>query len=302
MRTDIPAFYSKWFVNRLKEGFVLVRNPYNPDSVTKYSLSPKVVDAIAFCTKNPSPMLPYMDLLKPYGQFWFVTITPYGKEVEPNVPPKDKVMEDFKTLSDTVGKNCVGWRYDPVFITKKYSLESHIKNFEDMAKNLSGYTDTCVISFIDMYKKVLRNFPEAREVTKAERIEIGREFVRIGKKYGIKIKSCAEGKDLEAYGVDCGGCMTAETFERAVGAKLNVPKRKCQRSECNCLLGNDIGNYDTCGHLCKYCYANANAELVKSNMKRHNPNSPFLLGDIKKSDKIHEAKQASWLDLQMSLM
>jgi hypothetical protein len=302
MRTDIPAFYSKWFVNRLKEGFVLVRNPYNPDSVTKYSLSPKVVDAIAFCTKNPSPMLPYMDLLKPYGQFWFVTITPYGKEVEPNVPPKDKVMEDFKTLSDTVGKNCVGWRYDPVFITKKYSLESHIKNFEDMAKNLEGYTDTCVISFIDMYKKVLRNFPEAREVTKAERIEIGREFVRIGKKYGIKIKSCAEGKDLEAYGVDCGGCMTAETFERAVGAKLNVPKRKCQRSECNCLLGNDIGNYDTCGHLCKYCYANANAELVKSNMKRHNPNSPFLLGDIKKSDKIHEAKQASWLDLQMSLM
>ena len=116
MRTDIPAFYHEWLINRIKEGFVLVRNPYNPSQVTRYSLSPEVVDLIAFCTKNPAPMLPHMDVLKPYGQYWFVTITPYGKDIEPNVPDKQKVMEDFKKLSDAVSVDSVGWRYDPIFV------------------------------------------------------------------------------------------------------------------------------------------------------------------------------------------
>ena len=99
MRTDIPAFYSEWLMNRIQEGFVLVRNPYNPTQVTKYSLSPEVVDLIAFCTKNPAPMLPFMEQLTPYGQYWFVTITPYGPEIEPHVPPKAQVLQDFITLS-----------------------------------------------------------------------------------------------------------------------------------------------------------------------------------------------------------
>lgn len=131
LRTDIPAFYTEWFRNRLKEGYVMVRNPYNPVQVTKYQISPDVVDVISFCTKNPAPFLPYMDLLKDYGQYWFVTITPYGKEIEPNVPDKESVMESFKTLA--------------------------------------------------------------------------KEFVRIGNKYGMVIKSCAEGTELEEYGVDCSG-------------------------------------------------------------------------------------------------
>lgn len=116
MRTDIPAFYAEWFVNRIKEGFVLVRNPYNPIQVTRYSLSPEVVDLIAFCTKNPAPMLSHMEALKPYGQYWFVTITPYGKEIELNVPPKELVMESFKRLSDIVGADSMGWLYDGEYI------------------------------------------------------------------------------------------------------------------------------------------------------------------------------------------
>ena len=130
MRTDIPAFYSKWFLNRIKEGYVCVRNPYNPKQVTKYSLSPEVVDLIAFCTKNPLPMLPFLDELKPYGQYWFVTITPYGRDIEPNVPDKETVMEGFKELSDVVGADSMGWRYDPIFIDKKHSVEWHISEFE----------------------------------------------------------------------------------------------------------------------------------------------------------------------------
>jgi hypothetical protein len=299
MRTDIPAFYAKWLLNRIREGYVLVRNPYHPQSVTRYSLSPDVVDLMAFCTKNPAPLLSSMDILKPYGQYWFVTITPYGTDVEPNVPPKESVMKDFRRLSDMVGVDSVGWRYDPVFINETYTLERHISDFAAMAETLAGYTRTCVISFIDLYEKVKRNFSMVREVSPYERITIGREFVRIGKKYGMTIKSCAEGTDLQPYGVDCGGCMTAQTYETALHTNLKLPKMKTARKECACFLTNDIGAYNTCGHLCRYCYANANADIVRRNLKSHNPASPLLLGELHADDVIRNAKQESWIDYQL---
>lgn len=303
MRTDIPAFYSKWFLNRIKEGYVLVRNPYNERQVTRYRLAPDVVDLVAFCTKNPAPMLPYMNVLKPYGQYWFVSITPYGKDIEPNVPDKEKVMDDFKKLSDIAGVDSMGWRYDPVFIDETHSVEWHITEFEKIAENLCGYTKSCVISFIDIYKKVERNFPEAREVSKSDRITLGKELIKIAKNYGMTIRPCAEGDELAPYGADCSGCMTVNTFETALHACLNVPNRKTNQrnGQCACLLGVDIGAYDTCGHLCKYCYANSNAELVKENMKKHNPMSPFLLGESMPGDVIHEAKQEGWVDHQFNL-
>ena len=164
MRTDIPAFYSEWFMNRIREGYVLVRNPYRQDWITRYELDPEVVDCIAFCTKNPAPMLKYIDELKRFHQYWFVTITPYGKDVELNVPPKEQVMQNFITLSKAIGVNCVGWRYDPIFIDSTYTLERHLSDFETMCRTLSGYTEVCVISFIDIYEKVTRNFPQARTV------------------------------------------------------------------------------------------------------------------------------------------
>ena len=288
MRTDIPAFYSKWFLNRIKEGYVLVRNPYNLQSVTRYSLSPDVVDLIAFCTKNPAPMLPEMDALKDYGQYWFVTITPYGRDIELNVPDKEKVMEDFKRLSDIVGINSVGWRCDPILLTEHYTLERHIDDFRHMAKTLSGYTQSCVISFIDLYRKVRRNFPEAEEVGKEERITIGKAFAEIGKEYGITIRACAEGTELEPNGVD--------------HAVLDVPKRKNQRGgQCACVLGTDIGAYDTCAHFCRYCYANTDAERVRRNMKAHDPDSPFLIGSCRPGDRIREAAQESWRSRQLTL-
>ncbi len=301
LRTDIPAFYSRWFANRLQAGFVCVRNPYNPVSVTRYTLAPDVVDLIGFCTKNPAPMFPYMNLLAPYGQYWFVTITPYGKDIEPYVPEKEKVMESFRELSNIVGIDSVGWRYDPILITDVYTVERHISDFEKMAAALSDYTRTCVISFIDIYKKVERNFPEAKAVRPSERIEIGQAFAKIGQKYGMTVKACAEGNDLEPYGIDCSGCMTIETFESALHCRLDAPKRKPARSECACYLGSDIGAYDTCGHLCRYCYANANVAAVKQNMQRHNPASPFLIGMGGPDDQIHDAKQKSWIDRQMRL-
>ena len=301
MRTDIPAFYSDWFMNRIKAGYVLVRNPYDPGHITRYELDPDVVDCLAFCTKNPAPMLKYLGELKAFRQYWLVTITPYGRDIEPNVPPKETVMRDFTALSAALGTDCVGWRYDPIFIDGTYTAERHISDFEQMCAVLSGYTKVCVISFIDLYEKVKRNFPEVREVTRQERNALGSAFAEIGGRYGITIKGCAEGMELEQYGVDCGGCMTKEVFEAAVGCGLNVPKKRSQRAECACVLGTDIGAYDTCGHFCRYCYANCSKENVKRSMKLHDPDSPLLVGRVREGETIYPAKQESWLDRQLTL-
>ena len=302
MRTDIPAFYAEWFRNRLREGYVLVRNPYDPASVTRYRLSPAVVDVIGFCTKNPAPMLPYLSELASYGQYWFVTVTPYGRDIEPHVPDKERVMKDFRKLSRAVGIDSVGWRYDPILLTETYTLERHIRDFESMAAALAGATKTCVISFIDLYQKVRRNFPEARAVSAADRMALGKAFAEIGGRYGMTVKACGEGRELAPCGVDCGGCMTAEVWEAAAHGRLRIPRRKNQRDGlCSCVLGSDIGAYDTCGHLCRYCYANADPRRVRQNMLAHDPASPFLLGGAMPGDRIHEAKQESWLDGQMVL-
>ena len=300
-RTDIPAFYADWFVNRLKAGFVLVRNPYNPRSVTRYRLSPEVVDLIGFCTKNPAPMLPHMDLLRPYGQFWYVTITPYGKEIEPGVPDKREVLDSFRRLSDTVGPDRMGWRYDPVFISGEYPAERHIRAFEYMAQTLSGYTRTAVISFVDLYEKTKRNFPEVRPVTAEQRLLLGKAFVEIAGQYGMTVRPCGEGDELAPFGADCSGCMTVAMYEQALGRRLKVPKTAPARKECACYLGGDIGAYNTCGHLCRYCYANYDTATVRKNLAAHDPESPLLIGHLEPGDQVHEAKQESWIDPQITM-
>ena len=300
-RTDIPAFYAKWFANRLREGVVCVRKPFNPRQVSRYHLDPSVVDIIGFCTKNPAPMFPYMNLLSDYGQYWFVTITPYGKDIEPNVPDKHKILTDFQLLSDIVGVNSIGWRYDPIFITDKYTIEYHLKSFEQITKALSGYTKTAVISFIVLYEKVKRNFPEVRTVNKEDQLCLGKEMIRIADRYGMIVKPCAEGNMLAEFGADCAGCMTVSTYETAIGSRLNVPNRKPNRQECACYIACDIGAYDTCMHLCKYCYANNDPKMVEVNHRLHDPDSPFLIGNYEEDDIIHDVEQKSWIDRQMTL-
>ena len=300
-RTDIPAFYADWFANRLREGFVCVRNPYNPNQVSRYRLDPSVVDCIGFCTKNPGPMFPYMELLKEYGQYWFVTITPYGRDIEPNVPDKHQLIDDFKRLSNLVGTNAVGWRYDPIFVSERYTEEYHFRAFEQIATALDGYTKTVVISFLDLYPKVRRNFPEAREVRKEQRLRLGREMVRIASSHGMTLKPCAEGDELAQFGADCGGCMRISDDEEAIGKRLNAPSRKGARAECACYLACDIGAYNTCRHLCRYCYANAEPEMVIAQSRLHDPKSPFLIGNYRENDKIHDVTQQSWIEAQTRL-
>ena len=300
MRTDIPAFYSEWLMNRIHEGYVYVRNPYYMLQVSKYDLSPEVVDCLAFCTKNPHPMLKYLDELKEkYNMFWFVTITPYGKDIEPNVPSVDRVIEDFKVLSTKLGSNAVALRYDPIFLSKEWTIEKHIRSFEYILKELEGYTEDVTISFLDMYEKVKKNAPNIRPPRPDEEQVIAKEFARIGEKYNMTIHGCCENPNLKDLGIDISGCMSKEIVEKAINMKLNTPKNLSKRlndgkQTCNCVMGNDIGAYNSCMHLCTYCYANLDKELVKQNYKKHNPNSPFLIGEPTNEDRITSSKQKSW--------
>ena len=293
LRTDIPGFFSEWFYNRIDDGFVYVRNPYAKNHIYSYKLDPELIDCIIFTTKNPRPMFRNLEKIDKFNQYWHVTITPYGKEIEPNVPPVDEVIDSFKFLSERLGKEKVTLRYDPIFISEKYSLEKHIDSFDYILDSLSDYTTEAIISFIDLYEKTKRNFPNAKEVTQDERLRIGEEFAKIGEKYNIKVKTCVEGTELERFGIDSSGCMTKEVIEKAINKNLNIPKQKARNGECYCLLNNDIGEYNTCDHGCLYCYANSNKRLVKRNLKLHDPKSPLLIGQIKEDDIIIERKQKS---------
>ncbi|MBR4149954.1 MAG: DUF1848 domain-containing protein, partial [Firmicutes bacterium] len=285
-----------------KEGLVCVRNPFDQSQVSRYRLDPSVVDVIGFCTKNPEPMFPYMDLLRGYGQYWFVTITPYGRDIEPAVPDKHHMLEVFRQLSDKVGVDSTGWRYDPILLTERYTPEYHMRAFDKMSAALEGYTKTVVISFVDLYPKVRRNFPELREVEKEQRLAIGKELIAMASARGMTVKPCAEGDELAAFGADCSGCMKVSDYEKAIGKRLIVPKKKSARAACACYLSCDIGAYNTCRHLCRYCYANAEPETVKALSLTHDPASPFLTGNYMEGNRIHDVPQESWIDPQTSML
>lgn len=301
-RTDIPAFYAKWFHNRLKEGFVMVRNPYYPKLVTKFALDPKVVDVIGFCSKNPRPLFPYLEELKPFGQIWHISITGFEKDLEPNVPKIEEVIKDFQFLSKRLGAKAMSWRYTPIIVNEKYTVERHIKTFEEIASQLEGYTANAIFGFLDRYPKLSKIHPELKDCSDEEKILLSKAFLEIAKRHKMNLRLCSKEKWLVRYGVDVDGCMRIEDYERSIGARLDVKeKMEARKGYCACFLSNDIGAYNSCPHLCAYCYANGRKEEVLRNFKTHDDDSPLLLGHLKEDDQIHEAKQVSFLKRQITL-
>lgn len=293
-RTDIPAFFSAWLRNRLKAGFVYARSPYAPGRIYSYELDPELVDLICFCTKNPGPLLPFPPELRRFQTYWHVTITPYGRDLEPFVPPWQQVAKSFRTLSGEVGPDAVSWRYDPILLTPKYDLDFHLRTFREMAEALRGSTRTVVISFLDLYQKTVRNFPAAREVSNADQRTLCTAFTEIAAANDMEVHTCLENPSLSSCGVLTSGCMTQDLLERALGEALNVPPHGQARKGCNCLLGSDIGAYNTCGHGCVYCYANYDRRAVEENLRRHDPESPLLIGQVGPQDEIIPVNQVSW--------
>ena len=285
-RTDIPAFYADWFFNRLQEGFVCVRNPMNRCQISKINISPDLIDCIVFWSKNPKPMLNRLDLLNEYMYYFQFTINPYNTELELCVPKKESIITTFKQLSDKIGCKRVIWRYDPILLTDIIDISYHLHYFESIAKRLYGYTNTCVISFVDQYKKVQRNLKNTmvREPRANEILNLAMGLVEIAGKYEIKIQSCAEEIELTQLGIFHGRCIDNILIEDLLGIKLIVSKDKNQRAECGCVQSIDIGEYNTCAHNCLYCYANFNKDLVDRKRMLHDPYSPLLIGNIEATD------------------
>ena len=303
-RTDIPSYYSEWFFNRLKEGYVLVRNPMNVHQISKISLLPEVVDGIVFWTKNPAPMLNKLDRLEKYPYYFQFTLTAYGPDVEKNLPSKNKVIIPvFQQLSRKIGKERVVWRYDPIFFNETYTIDYHCRYFELLACKLAQYTEKCTISFVDLYKNTERNVKplNIQAVTAKMQAELVERFAQAAKKYNISIDACAENQDFRKYGVLPAHCIDRERFEKTGKYKLKIEKDKNQRDECGCIESIDIGAYNTCKNGCLYCYANYSSTSANHNFAEHNPKSPLLFGEKNEKDVIKERKVKSYIDRQMTL-
>ncbi|MDD3012644.1 MAG: DUF1848 domain-containing protein [Candidatus Gastranaerophilales bacterium] len=296
-RTDIPAFYSEWFINRLNEGFLYVRNPMSIHQVSKIRLTPDVVDFIVFWTKNPEEMISKLHQLEDYNYYFQFTLTSYDKDIESNVSSKGKcIIPTFKKLSDKIGPEKVIWRYDPILLNKKYTLDYHTDNFEKIAKQLSNYTNRCTISFLDFYKKTERNLKEyfIEDFTIDSQKFLAKSLSEIAKQYNLKIDTCSENIDLEEYEITHANCIDAELMEKLTNYSFKVVKDKNQRKECGCVESIDIGAYNTCKHNCRYCYANFNEKQVETNCSYHNPKSPLIYGEVSNlEDKITERKVKS---------
>lgn len=303
-RTDIPAYYSEWFINRVKEKYLYVRNPMNVHQIGKISLDVEVVDGIVFWTKNPIPMLSKIDQLKGYTYYFQFTLTAYGPEIEPGLPSKNKkLIPAFQELSRKIGKEKVIWRYDPIFFNEKYTIEYHKKYFRVLATKLATYTEKCTISFLDLYRNTMRNIQPfgIRVPSKEEQIELMIEFSRIAKEFGFYIDTCAEEIDLNKMGISHACCIDKKRFENIGGYKLEVKKDTNQRTICGCIASIDIGTYNTCKNGCVYCYANYSKNTVAGQTQSHNPLSPLLFGCVGEKDIIKERKMKSLIQNQISL-
>lgn len=304
-RSDIPTYYADWFLNRISVGFVLVRNPMNIHQISRISLAPDVVDGIVFWSKNPTPMLGKLELLKEFKFYFQFTITPYGKDVEPNIPSKTNVIiPTFQRLSEQIGAERVVWRYDPILLNSKYTIEFHIREFEKIARQLYKYTKKCTISFIDLYRNTARNVKGLglSDFSEEKMLSLANSLADISRSYGLRIDTCAEKIDLEQFGIEHARCIDDRLFEQMLGCSLQISKDKNQRLECGCVASIDIGMYNTCRNGCLYCYANYSENSVRTNTEKHNPSAPLLFGEIGPCDSIKERKMESCRDGQMRLM
>ena len=281
-RTDIVAFYTDWFLNRYKDGFVDVRNPFNQKLVSRIYFED--VDLILFCTKNPLPIINRLkEINKPI--IFHVTITPYKKDIEPNVPSKSKIIESIKELSKIVGIDNLVIRYDPIFLSDKYTTEYHIKAFKRLCSLLNGSVNKIIVSFIDDYKNVRKNEKSLkyRPFTENDYKVIGENFSKIAKENNMTVQTCFEERNLMEYGFVKGECLSHELAYKSTGKTYKNWTARKER-KCNCVQMVDIGVYNSCKHFCKYCYANFDEKQVNNNYLNHDKSSSLLIGKLETDD------------------
>ena len=272
-RTDIPALYSDWFFRRLADGEVLVHNPVNPRQVRRVSLLPGDVDGFVFWSRNPAPMLDRLHLPGDIPFYFQVTLTPYGPDIEPGLPPEGQRVDTILRMADRLGPQKTVWRYDPVFLSPSWTPERHEERFGELVHVLSGAVSQCTFSFLDRYRKIegaLSRLGVLPWTAEAMRGMAGR-LSRIAGAAGLRLETCVEDIDLEDLSIGHARCIDARFFGGHEGRK--DPN---QRPACGCAPSVDIGRYDTCIHGCAYCYANAGQAAASRRHAAHDPSSPGL--------------------------
>lgn len=302
-RTDIPAFFSEWFINRIEAQYAYVRNPMNIHQISKIILTPNVVDCIVFWTKNPRPMIHKLDLLNDYMYYFQFTLNAYHNDFEANLPALDDRIHTFQALSERIGRQRVIWRYDPVILNSQYSINWHTERFAYIANQLSDYTEKVTISFVDLYAKI-KNSIEGKdifELSYAQKDTLAKNFSFIAHSHNLSIDTCAEDIDLSAYGIDHAHCIDGRLIASLLHCSIDAGKDKTQRFECGCAASIDLGLYNTCRNGCAYCYANHNADIRNRNFEAYDPDSPLLCSQVTEFDKITERKVKSQKNMQLSL-
>lgn len=301
--TDVPAFFTEWFLNRLKEGYARWINPFNQQP--QY-ISFEKAKAAVFWSKNPQPLLDRLDELDNYGigYYFQFTLCDYEKEgLEPNVPPMEKRIETFKKLSQKLGKEKVIWRFDPFLLGDGLKIEDLLEKVKRVGDRLNPFTEKLVISFIDIdcYKKVKNNLQRHgnfRELNLSEKNEMALQLKEMNREWNLEISTCAEGIDLDKFDIKPNRCIDGSLLAKLFPEKkelmefLGVQKSlfsslgsdfseddlkdKGQREACGCIVSKDIGAYNTCPHLCRYCYANSTKGIVLKNFKNHSSSQPGI--------------------------
>ncbi|OEH91132.1 DUF1848 domain-containing protein [Bacillus solimangrovi] len=310
-RTDIPAFYSVWFMNRIDEGYYVKVNPFNAKQRKVVSLTPENVTCFVFWTKNPKPLMKYLDKLDQLGYYYYFqfTLNDYPKELEPYLPSISSRVNIFKELSRKIGKDKVIWRYDPIILSNVTDVDFHIKKFKELADELKGYTNRVVISFVDMYGKTKNKFKRLEETYDLEFMNLldphyhatlnylASSLSKIARENNLEIQTCAEKIDLDEYDIPHGACIDQSIVSKIViGEQNQLNKDKNQRKECLCVISEEMGTYDTCKFNCSYCYAVKSEKAVNKTVQKHDPHSPVLIGKLEEKDKADLTHQMSLFD------
>ena len=286
-RTDIPAFYSEWFTNRIRAAYCLVPNPFNRTQVSRVSLEPSEVDAIVFWTRNPRPLMPHLAELdaKGYRYYFLYTLMANPRQIDPGSPPVEASLETFRELAARIGPERVIWRYDPIFLSSITDPGFHVRTYRLIAEALKGCTRRSVVSIVQRYRKIEKRMAalaghgiELLPWDDEGLARLLRSLAEIAHGNGMEIRSCADDHDVQRYGIPPGKCVDDEQISRVFGLELESRKDTCQRKQCGCVASKDIGMYDSCLFGCIYCYATTSFERARVNYRAHDPESPFLLG------------------------
>jgi DNA repair photolyase len=283
-RTDLPAFYSEWFMDRVRKGFLKTHNPFSHKEIL-VSLKPEDVGAVVFWTKNFSPMMKYLDELENRGFFCLVhyTITGLGRDFEPKAPASGEAVKNFRQLSERLGPERVLWRFDPIVLSERLTGEETLVRFSRLCSELAESTHRVYFSFVELYARVRRRIKHYENATGdrvmepglVQKQKISARLAELAHSRGMSIYACCE-PELSGFGIEQAHCIDADFIFRLTGRNFEH-KSSPTRKSCGCDYALDIGAYDSCPHLCWYCYANSHPALVRKRHGAHRPQAEFLV-------------------------